>query len=267
MPSPVHEQIVNGSSAGLPARHVRKRTAENSNAGKRKLRRRVSPPAPPLVVLAAFHDRCSDWKRLKNRTDSVVLAAPVSSVNASGCPFTVAWTTGFSIRNILRAPQGTLLQNGPTAVGSSSPIGSHPQRPLPMSILIAPPFTDPALAAQKVQIAEDLWNTRDPESVAAAYTEDTAWRNRTEFLTGRAAVVAFLQRKWAQELDYKLRKELWGFRNNRMAVKFQYEWHDSNGQWFRSYGNELWEFAPSGLMQRREASINDLAITEAQRSL
>jgi uncharacterized protein len=136
-----------------------------------------------------------------------------------------------------------------------------------MSIVIAPPFTDPELAVQKVQIAEDLWNTRDPERVAAAYTEDTQWRNRTEFLNGRHAVVEFLKRKWATELDYKLKKELWGFRNNRMAVKFQYEWHDSNGQWFRSYGNELWEFAPSGLMQRREASINDLAITEAERFL
>ena len=136
-----------------------------------------------------------------------------------------------------------------------------------MSVVIAPPFTSPDLALQKVQIAQDLWNTRDPERVAAAYTEDTQWRNRTEFLSGRSAVVAFLHRKWERELDYKLRKELWGFRNNRMAVKFQYEWHDSDGHWFRSYGNELWEFAPSGLMQRREASINDLAITEAERTL
>jgi uncharacterized protein len=136
-----------------------------------------------------------------------------------------------------------------------------------MSVVIAPPFTDPELAAQKVQVAEDLWNTRDPERVAQAYTEDTQWRNRIEFLSGRAAVVAFLKRKWERELDYKLRKELWGFRNNRMAVKFQYEWHDHNGQWFRSYGNELWEFAPSGLMQRREASINDLAITATERIL
>jgi nuclear transport factor 2 (NTF2) superfamily protein len=136
-----------------------------------------------------------------------------------------------------------------------------------MSTVIAPPFTDPELAARKVQIAEDLWNTRDPERVAAAYTEDTVWRNRIEFLTGRAAVIAFLQRKWERELDYKLKKELWGFRGNRMAVKFQYEWHDASGRWYRSYGNELWGFAPSGLMQRREASINDLAITEAERTL
>jgi nuclear transport factor 2 (NTF2) superfamily protein len=136
-----------------------------------------------------------------------------------------------------------------------------------MSTVIAPPFTDPELAAKKVQMAEDLWNTRDAERVALAYTEDTVWRNRTEFLTGRAEVVAFLKRKWEKELDYKLKKELWGFRNNRMAVKFQYEWHDANGQWYRSYGNELWEFAASGLMQRREASINDLAIGESERML
>ncbi len=136
-----------------------------------------------------------------------------------------------------------------------------------MSTVIAPPFTDPELAAKKVQMAEDLWNTRDAERVALAYTEDTVWRNRTEFLTGRAEVVAFLKRKWEKELDYKLKKELWGFRNNRMAVKFQYEWHDADGQWYRSYGNELWEFAESGLMQRREASINDVAIGESERML
>ena len=136
-----------------------------------------------------------------------------------------------------------------------------------MSTIIAPPFTDPELAAKKVQIAEDLWNTRDPERVALAYTEDTQWRNRTEFLSGRAEVVQFLKRKWERELDYRLRKELWGFRNNRMAVKFHYEWHDDSGQWFRSYGNELWQFAASGLMERREASINDLAIRESERTL
>jgi nuclear transport factor 2 (NTF2) superfamily protein len=136
-----------------------------------------------------------------------------------------------------------------------------------MSSPIVPPFTDLEQAIRKVQIAEDLWNTRDPERVAAAYTEDTQWRNRTEFLTGRRQVVEFLTRKWDRELDYKLKKELWGFRENRMAVKFQYEWHDSNGQWFRSFGNELWEFAPSGLMQRREASINDLPIEESERVL
>ena len=143
----------------------------------------------------------------------------------------------------------------------------YQQKGSPLSIVIAPPFTNSELAAQKVQIAEDLWNTRDPERVAAAYTEDTQWRNRIDFLTGRAAVVEFLKGKWERELDYKLKKELWGFRENRMAVKFQYEWHDTEGQWYRSYGNELWEFAPSGLMQRREASSNDLAITDAERML
>ncbi|MGI4827688.1 MAG: nuclear transport factor 2 family protein [Janthinobacterium lividum] len=136
-----------------------------------------------------------------------------------------------------------------------------------MPEIIAPPFTDPELAVRKVQMAEDLWNTRNPERVAAAYTEDTVWRNRTEFLNGREAVTRFLERKWKRELGYQLRKELWGFRENRMAVKFQYEWHDDSGQWFRSYGNELWEFAPSGLMQRREASINDMAIPEGERTI
>lgn len=136
-----------------------------------------------------------------------------------------------------------------------------------MPTVIAPPFTDPEQAARKVQLAEDLWNTRDPERVAAAYTEDTHWRNRAEFLDGRQAVTEFLRRKWNRELDYKLKKELWAFRENRIAVKFFYEWHDDSGQWYRSYGNELWEFAPSGLMQRREASINDMPIQEADRQL
>jgi uncharacterized protein len=136
-----------------------------------------------------------------------------------------------------------------------------------MASVIAPPFTDLETAARKVQIAEDLWNTRDPERVAAAYTEDSEWRNRVEFLRGRPAIVDFLRRKWNRELDYKLKKELWGFRGNRMAVKFHYEWHDDSGQWFRSYGNELWEFAPGGLMQRREASINDMPIREGDRLL
>jgi len=136
-----------------------------------------------------------------------------------------------------------------------------------MPEIIAPPFTSAEAATRKVQLAEDLWNTRDPERVAAAYTEDSEWRNRTDFLRGRDAIIQFLRRKWNRELDYKLKKELWGFRNNRMAVKFEYEWHDDSGNWFRSYGNELWEFAESGLMQRREASINDLPIKEADRKL
>jgi uncharacterized protein len=145
--------------------------------------------------------------------------------------------------------------------------GSHFLKEITMSTLIVPPFVDPVLAARKVQLAEDLWNTRDPERVAAAYTEESNWRNRTEFFQGRPAIIEFLRRKWSRELDYRLKKELWGFRENRMAVKFQYEWHDDSGNWFRSYGNELWEFAENGLMQRREASINDLPIAVTARSL
>jgi nuclear transport factor 2 (NTF2) superfamily protein len=129
-----------------------------------------------------------------------------------------------------------------------------------------PPFTEET-ARQKVQAAEDAWNTREPERVALAYTEDSVWRNRDEFVTGRAAIVEFLRRKWSRELDYALRKELWSFHGNRIAVRFQYESHNSRGQWFRSYGNELWEFTEEGLMRRREASINDLAIDEADRRI
>ena len=127
-----------------------------------------------------------------------------------------------------------------------------------------PPFDlDGALA--KVQAAEDAWNTRDPHTVALAYSEDSVWRNRDVFLTGREQIVAFLTAKWERELDYVLRKSLWGFRGNRVAVRFQYEWHNTHGQWFRSYGNELWEFDEHGLMRRREASINDINISESER--
>jgi nuclear transport factor 2 (NTF2) superfamily protein len=129
-----------------------------------------------------------------------------------------------------------------------------------------PPFTEET-ARQKVQAAEDAWNTRDPERVALAYTEDSVWRNRDRFVTGREEIVAFLRDKWARELDYALRKELWGFRGNRIAVRFQYECRDASGQWWRSYGNELWEFTDDGLMRRREASINDVRITEAERRI
>ncbi|MCX4094985.1 nuclear transport factor 2 family protein [Nocardia sp. alder85J] len=129
-----------------------------------------------------------------------------------------------------------------------------------------PPF-DPDSARAKVRAAENAWNTRDPETVALAYTEDSVWRNRDEFVTGRAEIIEFLRRKWARELEYALRKQLWGFRENRMAVRFQYEWHDTDEQWWRSYGNELWEFTPEGLMSRREASINDIAITAADRRI
>jgi nuclear transport factor 2 (NTF2) superfamily protein len=129
-----------------------------------------------------------------------------------------------------------------------------------------PPF-DEETAAQKVQAAEDAWNTRDPERVALAYTEDSVWRNRDEFVSGRAEIVAFLRRKWDRELDYALRKELWGFRGNRIAVRFQYECEDETGQCWRSYGNELWEFTEDGLMRRREASINDVRIARADRRI
>lgn len=127
-----------------------------------------------------------------------------------------------------------------------------------------PPFTMET-AGQKVRLAEDAWNSRDPGQVALAYTPDCQWRNRVEFISGRAEIEAFLERKWATELEYRLVKELWGFRENRMAVRFAYEWHDEAGAWFRSYGNELWEFDAQGLMQRRVASINDLAIAEGER--
>jgi nuclear transport factor 2 (NTF2) superfamily protein len=127
-----------------------------------------------------------------------------------------------------------------------------------------PPFTEET-ARVKVKAAEDAWNSRDPERVAGAYTEDSVWRNRDEFITGRAAIKAFLTRKWAHELDYRLRKSLWTFGERRIAVRFQYEWHDSASQWFRSYGNELWEFDDNGLMRRREASINNVRITAAER--
>ena len=129
-----------------------------------------------------------------------------------------------------------------------------------------PPFTRET-ALQKVQSAEDAWNTKDPEKVALAYTVNTEWRNRTEFVNGREAVKKFLKRKWEKELDYKLKKELWGFLGNRMAVRFEYEWHDHAGQWYRSYGNEMWEFDEDGYMQKRFASINDLPIKEAERKL
>jgi nuclear transport factor 2 (NTF2) superfamily protein len=129
-----------------------------------------------------------------------------------------------------------------------------------------PPFDLPA-ALTKVQAAEDAWNTRDPERVAGAYTVDSVWRNRGEFFTGRPAIIEFLRRKWARELDYALRKNLWAFRENRIAVRFQYESRDASGQWWRSYGNELWEFDEHGLMRRREASINDVPIEESQRRI
>ena len=127
-----------------------------------------------------------------------------------------------------------------------------------------PPFTQES-ARQKVQLAEVAWNSRDPERVALPYTEDSEWRNRSEFVNGRPAIIDFLRRKWAREIDYRLRKELWAFTGNRIAVRFEYKFHDVTGQWHRAYGNENWEFADNGLMLRRFASINDVSITEADR--
>ena len=127
-----------------------------------------------------------------------------------------------------------------------------------------PPFTLET-AIQKVRLAEDGWNSRDPDKVALAYAIDSVWRNRSEFMTGREEIVQFLKRKWAKELDYRLIKEIWAFRDNRIAVRFAYEFHDDSGNWFRSYGNENWEFNPDGLMTRRIASINDLPIKESDR--
>jgi uncharacterized protein len=135
-----------------------------------------------------------------------------------------------------------------------------------MAALLVPPFTE-GTALAKVGLAQDLWNTRDPERVVLAYTEDSEWRNRTEFLKGRSEIQEFLRRKWTTELDYRLRKTLWGFRANRMAVSFEYEWRNDRGQWYRSYGVELWEFNEAGLMQRRIASINDAQIDETERKL
>ena len=129
-----------------------------------------------------------------------------------------------------------------------------------------PPFTAET-ALQKVRVAEAAWNTRDPDRVAAAYTVDSVWRNRDEFVTGREAIRSFLARKWEKELGYVLRKDLWTFGDDRIAVRFQYEWHTADGNWFRSYGNELWQFDGDGLMQRREASINDVAISESERRI
>lgn len=129
-----------------------------------------------------------------------------------------------------------------------------------------PPFTAET-ALQKVKAAEAAWNTKDPHKVAMAYTPDSEWRNRDEFFSGRVAIVEFLQRKWTKELAYRLEKSLWAFTDNRIAVRFEYEWHDHSGQWYRSYGNENWEFAENGLMQRRFASINDVKITEKERRL
>ncbi|MFZ3500035.1 nuclear transport factor 2 family protein [Streptomyces sp. 5.8] len=152
------------------------------------------------------------------------------------------------------------MPRGPTVtVTPSSPSSPSVRPPLP-------PFTEESARA-KVQAAEDAWNSRDPERVSLAYTEDSAWRNRDRFLTGRAEIRAFLADKWERELEYRLRKELWAYTDNRISVRFEYEWHDASGQWWRSHGNEQWEFDAAGLMRRREASINDIPIEESDRRL
>ena len=133
-----------------------------------------------------------------------------------------------------------------------------------MNATIRPPFTH-TTAAAKVQAAEDAWNSRDPQRVARAYTVDSRWRNRTEFINGRDAIEAFLTRKWERELDYRLVKELWAFTDNRISVRFEYEWHDQAGQWYRTHGNEHWEFDADGLMSRRDMSANDIPISETER--
>lgn len=135
---------------------------------------------------------------------------------------------------------------------------------MPSPTDIRPPFTA-ATARAKVQAAEDAWNSRDPERIALAYTSDSQWRNRDEFFVGRDAIKAFLRCKWARELDYRLMKELWSFTDNRISVRFEYEWHNADGQWFRTHGNEHWEFDELGLMRRRDMSANDVAISEADR--
>ena len=135
-----------------------------------------------------------------------------------------------------------------------------------MSSPLRPPFTAETARA-KVKAAEDAWNSRDPERVALAYTEDSDWRNRDEFFKGREAIKVFLRRKWAKELEYRLMKELWAFTGNRISVRFEYEWHDAAGQWYRTHGNEHWEFDEAGLMRRRDMSANDVAIRQADRRL
>ncbi len=142
-------------------------------------------------------------------------------------------------------------------------MGNELQPASPQAVIV-PPFTFET-ATRKVRLAEDAWNSRDPDRVALAYTEDSIWRNRSEFVSGRDQIRQFLAGKWRRELDYRLVKALWAFTDNRIAVRFQYEWHDADGGWHRSYGNELWEFDDRGLMRRREASINDVPIVESDR--
>ena len=169
---------------------------------------------------------------------------------------------GMTVANL--TPEVIMTEQDSAIVESThAPVVPHsnhiPERRLPV-----PPFSR-ATATQKVRLAEDGWNSRDPEKVALAYSPDSRWRNRVEFVNGRSEIVAFLRRKWERELDYRLIKELWAFDGNRIAVRFAYEWHDDSGNWFRSFGNENWEFDENGLMRRRLACINDLPIDESDR--
>jgi nuclear transport factor 2 (NTF2) superfamily protein len=158
------------------------------------------------------------------------------------------------------------LPNSGGGYNSDAAICADERRSIMSPTDIRPPFTEET-ARQKVKAAENAWNTRDPERVALAYTPDSDWRNRAEFIKGREQIKAFLRRKWDKELDYRLRKELWCWTENRIAVTFKYEWHDDSGQWYRSYGNELWEFENDGLMRRRIASINDMPIAASDRQI
>ncbi|WP_281371969.1 nuclear transport factor 2 family protein [Streptomyces abyssomicinicus] len=162
--------------------------------------------------------------------------------------------------NVPNSPDGPNSPNGPNTSDVPATPDAPEERPP------RPPFTRET-ALRKVQAAEDAWNTRDPRRVAQAYTHDSTWRNRDVFVRGREEIVAFLTKKWERERDYALRKSLWSFDGNRIAVRFQYEWHDAQGRWWRSHGNEMWEFDERGLMRRREASINDVAIREADRRI
>lgn len=196
------------------------------------------------VIEIVLHVALNTWTNYVNEVAKTDIDFPVAALRKASC------------QAPLRRPAGAV----PASPGLPGPTHEDPA----MSRPPLPPFTAET-AAQKARMAEDAWNTRDPARVALAYTVDSRWRNRSEFLEGRAAIEAFLIRKWSRELDYRLIKEVWAFRDNRIAVRFAYEWHDDSGNWFRSYGNENWEFDAYGLMRLRIASINDLPIKESER--
>lgn len=195
-------------------------------------------------------------------TDYIDQATRPLRITRLGEPSDIAEAVGFSARSRRAGFSGQSWMWMEAKTRESS----YPGKQTMPNNINKPPFTEET-ASLKVKAAEDTWNTRNPERVALAYTEDSEWRNRNEFLRGREEIRAFLRRKWAQELDYRLKKTLWCWTENRIAVTFEYEWHDSTGKWFRSYGNELWEFNDTGLMRRRIASINDAEIAEFERRL